>query len=193
MKKFLVFCAASNGTDASFTKAAKELGEAIATRGTLVYGGAQVGLMGVVANAALEKKGKVIGVLPKFLSRKEVAHQGLSELLIVESMHERKAKMLELSEAIIALPGGFGTFEELFEALTWAQLGLHQKPIGILNISGYYDALLQQLDHMVQCGLLKAKHRNLVLSDNTVEGLLHQINHYQAVPETKWLENKSQT
>ena len=157
---------------------------------TLVYGGAKVGLMGAVADGALRQGGKVIGVLPDFLQNKEIAHENLTELIVVNTMHERKTKMSALSEGVIALPGGFGTLEELFEILTWAQLGLHQKPIAILNIDGFYNDLLSCLQTMVDKGFLKAVNRNMLLVGNSIDDVLHQMIHYQPVHVGKWINPK---
>lgn len=138
----------------------------------VVYGGSKIGLMGAVANGALSEGGKVIGVLPGFMSHREIAHDGLSRLIMVDSMQERKLKMHELSDAVIALPGGFGTFEELFEMLTWGQLGLHQKPMGLLNIKGYYNHLDAMIKHMTAEGLLKDRNANMLLMANEIQKLL---------------------
>lgn len=192
MKKITVFCGSSFGNDPEFEKTAAKLGQKLAKEQiTLVYGGANVGLMGAVANGALSENGKVIGVLPEFLANKELAHKEITELVIVQTMHERKTKMNELSDGAIALPGGFGTLEELFEMLTWGQLGLHTKPIGILNINGYYDDLVKLLNSMVEKGLLKDANRQMLLVSDTVDGLLNLMTHYKAPKASKWL-NKAQ-
>jgi uncharacterized protein (TIGR00730 family) len=192
MKSLTVFCASSPGHDPIYCDTAFTLGQLLATRGiTLVYGGAKVGLMGKVADGVLDKKGKAIGVLPHFLGGKEIAHAGLTELIKVGSMHERKTRMNELCEGVIALPGGFGTLEELFEMLTWAQLGLHQKPIGLLNIDGFYDCLLQLLQTMTDKGLLKEENRRMLLvSDNAAE-LLEQMETYIAPDVPKWITEET--
>lgn len=193
MKNIVVFCGSSSGHDPEFQVLAKELGSAIALRkARLIYGGAKVGLMGCIADAALAQGSEVIGILPRFLSIKEVAHEGLTQLMIVENMHERKTMMFELVDAFIALPGGFGTLEELFEVVTWAQLGLHQKPIGILNVNGFYDTLITQLDHMVSKGLLKQRNRDLILIHGTVDGLLAKMEAYEPIPEKKWISDLDQ-
>lgn len=154
----------------------------------LVYGGAKVGLMGSVADGVLNHNGKVFGVLPSFLMTKEIAHDRLTELFIVESMHERKTKMNELSDGIIALPGGFGTLEEFFEMLTWAQLGLHKKPIGILNVDGFYDLLLEFITNMVDKGFLKQiNHQMILVSDNATD-LLEKMENYVAPEVRKWIK-----
>lgn len=164
MESICVFCGSSNGSDPAYAKAARHLGQAIAGNGlTLVYGGGHVGLMGVVADAALEAGGEVIGVMPKSLVDREIAHTGLTKLHVVSSMHERKALMADLSDGFIALPGGNGTLEEFFEVLTWAQLGEHDKPCGLLNAAGYYDPLLAVFDQMVLMKFLEPVHRDLIL------------------------------
>lgn len=189
MKAVAVFCGSSSGASSAFAQEATRLGQQLAQRGmTLVYGGAKVGLMGAVADGALDEGGKVIGVLPHFLQAKELAHPGLTELLLVDSMHERKQLMNEHCEGVIALPGGFGTLEELFEMLTWGQLGLHQKPIGILNVEGYYDALIQLLDHMVAQGLLRPSNRRMLLVSDNIEDLLQQMSDYKPALVGKWLD-----
>ena len=188
MNRITVFCGSSFGTDTEFKIQARKLGNQLALENIeLVYGGANVGLMGEVANGALEKNGKVIGVLPKFLAAKEIAHTELTELILVESMHERKTKMNDLCDGVIALPGGFGTLEELFEMLTWGQLGLHKKPIGILNSNGYYNELISFLDTMVTKGLLKEVNRNMVLVSNNVDDLLSKMKTYKAPTVEKWI------
>ena len=168
------------------------LGQRLATENIdVVYGGANIGLMGAVANGALKNGGKVIGVLPKFLQSKEIAHQQLTELIIVNSMHERKTKMNALCDGVIALPGGFGTLEELFEMLTWGQLGLHQKPIGLLNSNGYYNHLIAFLDGMVAKGLLKKVNREMLLISDTVDELLLKMKNYQAPTTEKWISKET--
>jgi uncharacterized protein (TIGR00730 family) len=154
----------------------------------LVFGGGHVGLMGVVSNAALEAGGDVVGVIPKFLVERELAHEGLTDLRIVGSMHERKAMMSDLSEGFIALPGGTGTLEEFFEVLTWAQLGEHQKPCGLLNVAGYFDPLLTVFDQMVAKGFLSPSNRDLVLVDSDTYGLLQKLDHYQPPETVKWID-----
>ncbi|MBL7964093.1 MAG: TIGR00730 family Rossman fold protein [Flavobacteriales bacterium] len=166
-----VFCGANTGTDPAILQAARTMGRTIAERGMgVVYGGGHVGLMGAVADAALEAGGKVIGVIPGFIVEKELAHQALTELIIVRDMHERKMRMHELSQAVVALPGGFGTMDEVFELLTWRQLGLHAKPIGVLNVNDFYTPLLEQVARMERDGFLHGPTRILAARD--VEGLL---------------------
>jgi uncharacterized protein (TIGR00730 family) len=183
MKSISIFCASSIGNDPVFAEAASKVGAFLASQKIrVVFGGSKLGLMGAVADGALQNGGEVIGVLPTFMRRKEVEHSNLTELIYVESMHERKLKMHHLSEGIITLPGGFGTFEELFEMLTWAQLGLHENPIGILNIKGYYDKLLEMFDHMTESGLLREKCKSMVLVAEDIETLVQKMNEYTAPP-----------
>lgn len=192
MNRITVFCGSSFGTDNEFEFQARELGKKLALENIeLVYGGANVGLMGAVANGTLESSGKVIGVLPNFLKSKEIAHNELSELILVDSMHERKTKMNDLCDGVIALPGGFGTLEELFEMLTWGQLGLHKKPIGILNINGFYDNLIAFLDDMVTKGLLKDVNRKMVLISDNIDELILKMKTYQAPTIGKWITKET--
>lgn len=189
MKSITVFCASSIGKNERYAETARAVGKMLADQDiTLVYGGGRVGLMGVVADAALQSGGKVIGVIPRFLATAEIAHKGLTELMMVESMHQRKLKMSELCEGVIALPGGFGTLEELTEMLTWSQLRLHAKPIGILNVDGYYDHLQHLFDHMVREELLKPENRELALFDETPEGLLSKMNNFYLPGRAHWLK-----
>ncbi len=191
LKRITVFCGSSFGSEAVYKNQAAMLGQVLAKQGIeLVYGGANVGLMGVVADSVLSGGGKAIGVLPVFLREKEIAHEGLTELVLVDSMHERKTKMNDLSDGVIALPGGFGTLEELFEMLTWAQLGLHKKPIAILNINGYFDELIAFLQTMVNKGLLKEINRDMLLVSENIEGLLDQMRHYTAPAVGKWIDEE---
>lgn len=191
MKRITVFCASSFGTEKIYEEQAIALGKTLAEQNIeLVYGGANVGLMGAVADGALHAGGKVIGVLPNFLRSKEIAHLGLTELILVESMHERKTKMNDLCDGVIALPGGFGTLEELFEMLTWAQLGLHKKPIAILNVNGFYDALITLLQTMTEKGLLKEVNREMLLVSDNIDDLLDQMKNYVAPTVGKWIDKK---
>ncbi|MGO4773785.1 TIGR00730 family Rossman fold protein [Flavobacterium sp. W22_SRS_FK3] len=191
MKRITVFCGSSFGTEEIYKEQATLLGETFAKQKIeLVYGGANVGLMGAVADGVLSKGGKAIGVLPNFLRSKEIAHQGLTQLILVESMHERKTKMNDLCDGVIALPGGFGTLEELFEMLTWAQLGLHKKPIAILNINGFYDSLLELTQVMVNKGLLKDINQEMLLVSNTIDDLLDKMNNYTAPTVGKWIDKR---
>lgn len=192
MKRITVFCGSSAGSDGTLMEQATMLGQTLAKQKIeLVYGGSNVGLMRAVADGALGAGGIVIGVLPDFLRAKEVAHLGLTELLIVESMHERKMKMNELCDGVIALPGGFGTLEELFEMLTWAQLGLHKKPIAILNTNGFYDALIMLLNNMVDNGFLKSVNKEMLLVSADIEDLLHKMKNYVAPTIEKWINKET--
>lgn len=187
-KTICVFAGSNIGFDHEFAQAAHDLGELLAVQGhRLVYGGAKVGLMGTVADAALQRGGTVIGVMPRFLIAKELAHPGLSELKITTSMHERKRLMAEMSDGFIALPGGLGTLEEFFEVLTWAQLSLHPKPCGLLNVSGYYSGLLEFLDRAVDRGFLSANNRSLLLTDSDGPRLLERMATHRPSVEAKWL------
>ena len=189
MKRITVFCGSSPGHDPVWMETAFLLGSHLAANGIgLVYGGAKVGMMGAVADGALSAGGSVTGVLPRFLKDKEIAHDGLSELVLVGTMHERKIRMHELSDGVIALPGGFGTLEEYFEMLTWGQLGLHQKPVGLLNANGFYDDLLRFADKMAASGLLKPSNRAMMLSNSSVSGILADMSAYQPPSTGKWLD-----
>lgn len=192
MKTITVFCGSSAGGDRTLMEQATLLGQTLAKQKIqLVYGGSNVGLMTAVADGALSAGGIVIGVLPDFLKAKEVAHLGLTELIVVESMHERKMKMNELCDGVIALPGGFGTLEELFEMLTWAQLGLHKKPIAILNTNGFYDALIMLLNNMVDNGFLKSVNKEMLLVSSDIEDLLYQMKNYVAPNIEKWINKET--
>lgn len=192
LKRIAVFCGSSSGTEKEFETKARELGRKLAAENIdLVYGGAKVGLMGAVADATLAESGKVIGVLPVFLTAKEIAHQGLTELILVDTLHERKTRMNELSDGVIALPGGFGTLEEYFEMLTWGQLGLHQKPMAILNVNGYYNELINFLDTMVEKGLLKEVNRQMVLISDDIDDLLAKMKAYKAPGDGKWIRKEN--
>lgn len=191
MKRITVFCGSSFGTEAIYTEQATLLGQTFAKENIeLVYGGANVGLMGAVADGVLNNGGKAIGVLPNFLRSKEIAHLGLTELILVESMHERKTKMNDLCDGVIAMPGGFGTLEELFEMLTWAQLGLHKKPIAILNINGFYDSLIGLTETMVDKGLLKEANQKMLLVSDNIPDLLHQMRNYIPPTVGKWIDKE---
>ncbi|MBC7552400.1 MAG: TIGR00730 family Rossman fold protein [Taibaiella sp.] len=188
MKSIAVFCGAGEGNKPVYAEAARLLGAALAGMNIqLVYGGARIGLMGAVADAALLAGGSVVGVIPQFLKTKEVAHTGLTELITVDNMHERKLRMHELSDGIITLPGGWGTMEEVFEMLTWGQLGLHTKPIGILNVNGYYNALSTQCDIMVAEGFLNAETRKMLLHSDNIEDLLNKMHTFIPVSVPKWI------
>ncbi|GMN04900.1 TIGR00730 family Rossman fold protein [Croceitalea sp. MTPC5] len=193
MNSIVVFCGSSEGDDAKYVNDALQLGRILAERHiTLVYGGARIGIMGAVAKGALTHKGKVIGVIPEFLMKKEVYHPNLTQLIITKDMHERKMRMHELSSGILMLPGGYGTLEEFFEMLTWAQLGLHNYPIGVLNTNGFYDTLLQMLKHMVHQGFVKPFNYEMVLVDDNIDNLLHKMKNYSPKPVPKWI-TKEQT
>jgi uncharacterized protein (TIGR00730 family) len=189
VKRVCVFCGSNPGKRSDYLAAAERLGTLLAKRGLgLVYGGASVGLMGAVADAALAAGGKVVGVIPQVIVDREVAHTGLSDLRRVGSMHERKQQMADLSDAFIALPGGIGTFEEFCEIVTWGYLGMHRKPCGLLNVAGYYDRLLSVFDHAVDEGFMKPESRALVLSAPTAEELLEKFDAFRAPRVEKWLD-----
>lgn len=193
MKSIAVFCGSSEGFDESYREAAYQLGVTLAEKNIqVVYGGAKVGLMGAVAAGVLEKEGKIIGVIPHFLRTAEVAHEGLTELRLVDTMHDRKIKMHELSDGVITMPGAWGTMDELFEMLTWGQLGLHQKPIGLLNVNGYYESLQVLMDMMVQEGFLNEYTRRMLLISSSLDELLEMMDQYVA-PETEQLIKKQTT
>ncbi len=191
MKRITVFCGSSSGSDDKYINQAFMLGQTLAKHNIeLVYGGAKVGLMGAVADGILNGGGRVIGVMPDFLKSVEIAHEGLSELIWVESMHQRKTRMNELCDGVIALPGGFGTLEEFFEMLTWAQLGLHKKPIAILNIDGFYDPLMELIGTMVEKGFLKEANSKMILISDNIEELLDQMRDYVAPAVGKWIHKE---
>ncbi|MFN2375867.1 MAG: TIGR00730 family Rossman fold protein [Candidatus Binatia bacterium] len=184
MRALCVFCGSAVGARATYTRAAEELAGELARRGTrLVYGGGNIGLMGVIADAALERGVHVTGIIPRGLAEKELAHHGVSDLRVVDSMHARKALMAELSDGFVAMPGGIGTFEEWFEVLTWSQLGIHRKPCGLLDVDGYYGDLLCLLDRSVAEGFLKPKHRAKVLVDAEAAGLLDAMERWEPLVE----------
>lgn len=192
MKRITVFCGSSLGSDDIYKTQAGLVGRAFAKHNIgLVYGGAKVGLMGAVADGVLSNGGEVIGVLPVFLKSKEIAHQQLTELILVDTMHERKTRMNDLCDGVIALPGGFGTLEELFEMLTWAQLGLHKKPIGILNVNGFYDALIVLIQTMVEKGFLKQINQQMLLVSDNIDDLLIKMNKYVAPTVGKWISEET--
>ena len=198
MKRICVFCGANAGNNPRYRAEAEKLGRLLAARGIeLVYGAGNIGLMGAVADACLEAGGTVIGVIPEALMGKEVAgrpvdHRALTRIEVVDSMHTRKARMAELADGFIALPGGFGTFEEFCEVLTWGQLGFHDKPMGMLNVNGFYDPLLALFDHAVSEGFLRAQNRAMALADTDIERLLGTMSSYQAEPVSKWLTEEKQ-
>jgi uncharacterized protein (TIGR00730 family) len=191
MKNLTVFCGSSLGTDDIYEKQAFKLGQTLAERSIgLIYGGANVGLMSAVANGCLNKGGRVTGVLPRFIKDKGIAHKNLTEMILVDTMHERKTKMDELSDGAIALPGGFGTLEEFFEVLAWSQLGLHKKPVGLLNINGFYDPLKDLTRKMVEKGFLKEENRKMLLISDDVDCLLGLLENYVPMNVDKWIIKK---
>lgn len=188
MQTICVFCASSTGREPAFAAAAKAFGALLARqRITLVYGGGHVGLMGVLADAVLEAGGRVVGVIPRALWDREVGHRALTELHVVETMHERKALMASLADAFVALPGGLGTLEEIFEVWTWGQLGIHTKPCGFLDVAGYYAPLLAFLDQAVARGLVRPEHRAMAIVDDDGETLLRRLTDYEPPRVAKWV------
>ncbi len=188
MRSVCVYCGSSHGAREYFSEAAKAMGLALAsTRRRLIYGGGNIGLMGVLADSALQAGAEVIGVIPRPMVQKELAHASLTQLHVVESMHERKALMAELSDGFVALPGGIGTLEEMFEIWTWAQLGIHHKPIGLLNVNGFYDRLIQFLDHLVAERFVKQESRNMLFTAAAPAELLANMQQYQPVAVLKWI------
>lgn len=190
MRRLCVFCGSKVGNQAVYTESAHRLGKLLVAQGwSLVFGAGHIGLMGVLADTVLQAGGEAIGVIPQALVDRELAHRGLSQLHIVATMHERKSLMADLSDAFVALPGGYGTADEMFEILTWAQLGLHAKPVGLLNTAGFFDPLLAWLERAVQDDFLRAKHRQLLLVAAEPESLLGLIDQYRPEPpEPKWLD-----
>lgn len=194
MKAICVFCGANFNGDPVLKQVVEDLADVMATRQIkLVFGGGRVGVMGILADAMLERGGEAVGVLPQFLMDKEVGHQGLTELLIVDNMHQRKQLMSDLCDGFIMLPGGFGTLEEFFEVLTWLQLGLHSHPVGILNINGYYDLLLQQMDLMVEQRFLKPANRQLVLTSADAAELVNLMENSSLQPDEVWFRDRNLT
>lgn len=190
MKRIAVFCGSASGASAAYTEGASLLGKTLAAQGIgLVYGGSSAGLMGAVAQSVLQEGGEAIGVIPTVLQEKEIAHTNLTELYIVDSMHERKAKMAELADAFIVMPGGAGTMEEFFEVFTWAQIGLHQKPIGLLNIAHYFDPLVSFFDHMTDERFLQEQYRTMLLVEESPEQLLASF-HSHTPPAVKTYEKE---
>jgi len=188
-KNIVVFCASSSGNDTAFIDAARDLGTAIAARGnTLIYGGGNVGLMGTVADATLAGGGRVVGIIPHGLEQREVAHRGVTELVVVNSMHERKKQMAERADAFVALPGGYGTMEEIMEVITWAQLGIHRCPCAFLNVAGYYDAFFAFLDHACASGLLKPQYREMILVEHDIDKLFDCMAAYESPVKDQWIE-----
>jgi uncharacterized protein (TIGR00730 family) len=188
VRRICVFCGSKAGLDDRYRQAAGQLGTLLVRDGFgLVFGGGSVGLMGVLADAALEAGGEVIGVLPTMLATKELRHPGVADMRLVADMHERKALMADLSYAFIALPGGYGTFEELFEVITWAQLGIHRKPIGLLNVAGYFDPLIGMIDHAIREGFVKESHRGLIVVEEHPETLLATLQTHELPVVKRWL------
>jgi uncharacterized protein (TIGR00730 family) len=189
MKRVCVFCGSSTGGGRTYADAARELGAALARHGLgLVYGGGNIGLMGILADAALAHGSEVIGVIPQALVDKELAHRGVTELRIVKSMHERKALMADLSDAFIALPGGYGTLDEFCEILTWAQLGLHRKPCGLINVERFFDPFLAHIDTATQARFIRPQHRALILVEQQPESLLQRLLAYHPPVAHKWID-----
>lgn len=191
VRSVCVFCGASTGVNPAYREAALALGQAIAQRGlTLVYGGGAVGLMGIVADAAMAAGGEVIGIIPEALKNAEIGHTGLTRLEVVDGMHARKARMAELSDAFVALPGGLGTLEELFEVWTWGQLGYHAKPLGLLDVNGFYSKLGDFLDHVVEEGFVRPQHRAMLALATTPDALLDAMDSFEAPVLPKWVDKK---
>ncbi|MBI4752083.1 MAG: TIGR00730 family Rossman fold protein [Acidobacteria bacterium] len=189
MNRICVFCGSNPGTNPAYVEAAVTVGNLLADRGLgLVYGGGHVGMMGTIADAVLARGGEVIGVIPVALAEKEVEHKGLTRLHVVKSMHERKALMADLADGFIALPGGFGTFEEYCEIITWAQLGFHHKPCGLLNVAGYYNHLLAMIDHGVDQKFIRPVHRQLVIDDTDADQLLERMEAFVPPVVDKWIK-----
>jgi len=186
-----VYCGSNFNGDPELRKAIKQLADTLVKQNIkLVYGGGSVGVMGVIADDVLQAGGEVIGVIPQFLMDKEVGHKGVTEMIVTENMHQRKQKMADLSDGFIILPGGFGTLEEFFEVLTWLQLGLHHKPIGVLNVSGFYDPLFAQMEMMVQSRFLKPANRDLVFNEASAEVLVSKMDEFSAVPDEVWFRDR---
>lgn len=194
MKSICVFCGANFNGDPVLKEAIEQLAHVMVSRDiTLIFGGGRVGVMGLLADAVLQQGGKAVGIIPQFLMDKEVGHTGLTELHIVENMHQRKQMMNDLCDGIIMLPGGFGTLEEFFEVLTWLQLGLHHKPIGVLNVSGFYDFLLKQMDVMVEQRFLKPANRQLVLTSANADELVNTMSSFKVKPDEVWFKDRDLT
>ena len=188
MKRICVFCGSSVGSRPEYEHAAREMGKVLAYRGiALVYGGGNVGLMGVIADAALDAGGQVIGIIPHSLNEREIAHTGVTDLRVVDSMHERKAMMADLSDAFIAMPGGVGTFEEFFEVVTWTQLGVHRKPCGLLNVAGFYTPLVEFIDRTVLEGFIRPVHRAAIVVDSDPVRLLEKLSSVNLPDVPKWI------
>ena len=191
MKRICVFCGSSVGNKEIYAEFAEAMGELLAAKGiALVYGGGHVGLMGVIADAVLARGGEVIGVIPQALADREIAHSGLTDLRVVDSMHTRKAMMADLSDAFIAMPGGVGTFEEFFEAVTWTQLGVHRKPCGLLNVGGFYTPLVAFIEQAVNDGFIKPIHRAMIAVDDNPERLLDTLASIKLPDVPKWIRKE---
>ncbi|MGE0494381.1 MAG: TIGR00730 family Rossman fold protein [Vulcanimicrobiota bacterium] len=187
-KSLCVFCGSSPGRHPLYAEAAAEFGAKLVAAGyQLVYGGGRVGLMGIVADSVLQAGGEVVGVIPHFLNSKEIGHSGVTRLEAVDTMHERKARMEKLSDAFVALPGGFGTYEEILEIITWGQLGLHRKPIGLFNLKGYYEPLLSQVERGIEEGFIKPSYRQLLVAADSADALLAALERYQPPKVKQWL------
>jgi len=194
MKAICVYCGSSDGRSPEYERAARALAKGLVERGLgLVYGGAQVGLMGVLADEVIRLGGRTVGVIPESLRARELAHLGLDELIVTHSMHERKTIMAERSDGFIALPGGVGTLEEIFEIWTWAQLGFHDHPCGFLNVDGYYDGLVRFIDHAVEEGFIRAAHRWMIAFESDSEALLDRFAAYGAPVVSKWVDAEDET
>ncbi|QNN44913.1 LOG family protein [Pedobacter roseus] len=187
-----VYCGSNFNGDVQLRNAIKQLAETLVKQQIkLVYGGGSVGVMGVLANDVLELGGLVTGIIPQFLMDKEVGHKGVTEMIVTENMHQRKQKMADLSDGFVVLPGGFGTLEEFFEVLTWLQLGLHNKPIGVLNVNGFYDPLFAQMEMMVQSKFLKPANRDLVFNEADAEILIDKMDNFSAIPDEVWFRERN--
>jgi len=194
MNAICIYCGSNFNGDPVLKEALAHLADVLVTRQIeMVYGGGSVGVMGVMADEVLQRKGKVTGVIPQFLMDKEVGHAGITEMIITENMHQRKQKMADLSDGFLILPGGFGTLEEFFEVLTWLQLGLHAKPIGVLNVGGFYDPLFAQMDKMVESRFLKPANRDLVFNETDPEMLIVKMQQFDAKPDDVWFRDRNLT
>lgn len=192
MKSILLFCGSATGNDQLIIEEAKFFGRYLAQNNyRLIYGGGNIGIMGIVATEVMNNGGQVVGIIPQFLMEKEVGKIDTTEIHVVKSMHERKAMMCDYADMVVALPGGFGTFDELFEMLTWLQLGLHSKPIGVLNINGFYDLLLKQLDHLVEKEFLKLSNRELIIVNDNTTDLIKNLENMVITQNDKWFRDRN--
>ena len=192
LKSLCVYCGSNFNGDPILKQAVENLAsEMVKNNIKLVFGGGSVGVMGLIADAMIEKGGETIGVIPQFLMDKEVGHKGLTEMIVTENMHQRKQKMADLADGFLILPGGFGTLEEFFEVLTWLQLGLHQKPIGVLNVGGFYDFLFKQMDVMVENRFLKQTNRDLIFNETDVQTLINKMETFVAKPDEVWFKERN--